>query len=93
MSRVVVSEYMTRFSIVSVFNHPNATATSAPVDLSPALQVGDVYELRDPYDLWGAPVLCGTYQGGAVTLPISGKVCGYVLVNKRITVEGETVNR
>ncbi len=45
---------------------------SVPVDLSGVLGIGDEYELRNVQDVFGAPVLSGTYQGGVVNLPMSG---------------------
>ena len=45
---------------------------SVSVDLSQVLSPGDVYELRNVQDLWGAPLLSGTYGGGAVNVPMGG---------------------
>ena len=42
------------------------------VDVSAVLSPGDVYELRNVQDLWGPPLVSGTYAGGAITVPMSG---------------------
>ena len=42
------------------------------VDVSSVFPVGAKYEVRNVQDYWGAPVLVGTYQGGRITLPMSG---------------------
>ena len=55
---------------VTVFNW-NLT-TSVDVDLSAVLTLGDGYEVRAAQDFFGAPVLTGTYSGGALTLPLKG---------------------
>jgi hypothetical protein len=53
---------------VVVYNWTDAGAVS--VDLSPILEPGDVFEIHSVYDLWGTPVLSGTYGGGTVSLPM-----------------------
>src|SRR5205823_14806123 len=45
---------------------------SVPVDLSGVLEVGDRFEVHNVQDLWGTPVISGTYGGGAVSLPMNG---------------------
>jgi len=45
---------------------------SVAVNLSGVLSVGNVYEVRNVQDLWGAPVASGTYGGGSVNVPMSG---------------------
>ncbi|MCP9496173.1 MAG: right-handed parallel beta-helix repeat-containing protein [Pyrinomonadaceae bacterium MAG19_C2-C3] len=40
------------------------------VDVSQVLPRGATFELRNVQDLFGAPVLTGTYNGGALTLPM-----------------------
>jgi len=49
-----------------------AREQSARVDLSTAMRVGTRYELRNVQDLFGKPVLSGTYAGGAVEIPMTG---------------------
>jgi hypothetical protein len=48
-----------------------ANATTASVDLSHVLSVGDTYTVHNVRDLFGSPVLAGTYAGGSVTLPLA----------------------
>jgi hypothetical protein len=43
-----------------------------PVDVSAALRVGDRYEVRNVQDVFGAPVVSGTYGGSTITLPMAG---------------------
>src|SRR5207247_882188 len=45
---------------------------SVPVDLSGVLEVGDRFEVRNVQDLWGTPVISGTYRGGPVSFPMNG---------------------
>jgi hypothetical protein len=45
---------------------------SVPVDLSGVLRIGDRFEVRNVQDLWGTPVVEGTYGGGAVNVPMNG---------------------
>ena len=43
------------------------------MDLSTAgLTSGQRFEIRDVHDLFGAPVVSGTYTGAPVTLPMTG---------------------
>ena len=53
---------------VVVFNWTNAGAVS--VDLSKVLRSGDAYEILNVQDLFGSPVVSGTYTGGSVSLPV-----------------------
>jgi hypothetical protein len=46
-------------------------ATSASVDLSGVLRVGQGYEVRRARNLYGSAVSSGTYTGGLVSLPVS----------------------
>jgi hypothetical protein len=36
------------------------------------LSPGDRYEVRNVQKLFGAPIASGTFNGGAITLPMSG---------------------
>ena len=45
---------------------------AVPVDLSGVVQVGDVYEIRNVQNFFGAAVATGTYGGGPVDVPMSG---------------------
>jgi hypothetical protein len=55
---------------VVIYNWPRLGAV--PVDLSGVLTAGDRFELRNVQDLWGSPVVSGTYAGGLVSVPMSG---------------------
>ena len=45
---------------------------SVSVDLSNVLAVGQQFEIRNVQDLWGTPIVSGTYGGGSVTVPMGG---------------------
>jgi len=42
------------------------------VSLSTIVRTGARYEVRNAQDVFGAAVLSGTYDGGFVTIPMSG---------------------
>jgi hypothetical protein len=42
------------------------------VDASSVLSVGQSYEVRDAQNFFGAPVSSGTYNGGSISLPMTG---------------------
>jgi hypothetical protein len=44
--------------------------SSVSVDLSGVLQAGAAFEVRNAQDFFAAPVLSGTYAGGAVSIPM-----------------------
>jgi hypothetical protein len=54
---------------VVVYNWERAREVSA--DLTGVLAPGDRYEVVNVRDLFGAPVAAGTYQGGAVAIPVA----------------------
>ncbi|HWC72802.1 MAG TPA: Ig-like domain-containing protein, partial [Gemmatimonadales bacterium] len=45
---------------------------SVPVDLSGVVTPGNRYEVRNVQDLFGTPVVSGTYSGGTVSVPMDG---------------------
>ena len=45
---------------------------NVPVNLSNVLQVGAHYEVRNVQDVFGVPVVSGTYAGGSVGFPMTG---------------------
>ena len=45
---------------------------TVPVSLANVVRVGAHYEVRNVQDLFGAPVVSGTYGGGSVSFPMSG---------------------
>jgi len=55
---------------VVVYNWPRLP--SVAVNLTGVLTPGDRYEVHNVQDLWGAPVLSGSYGGGAVSIPMNG---------------------
>ena len=55
-------------AIVVVYNWSGST--SAQVDLSEVLAAGQPYTVHHVYRLFGDPVAQGTYQGGAVSVPL-----------------------
>ena len=54
-----------------VINNP-AKQGSVAVNLSAVLHVGDRFEVRSVQDLFGTPVVSGTYDGSAVQIPMRG---------------------
>jgi hypothetical protein len=54
-------------AIVNFTNRPGVD-----VDLGGLLRSGDRYEIRNVQDLWGSPVVSGTFTGSAVTIPMAG---------------------
>ena len=46
-------------------------ASTVNVDLSSVLKPGDQFEIHHVFDLVGAPILTGTYDGGPVSIPQS----------------------
>lgn len=55
---------------IAVFNWGRESEVA--VDLSGVLQPGDRYQIRNVQDLFGIPVVHGTYQGAPVHLPMTG---------------------
>ena len=55
---------------ITVFNW--ASAATASVDLTGVLAPGTGFEIRNAQDFFGAPVLTGTYDGGSVSIPLTG---------------------
>ena len=54
---------------ITVYNWGLAPTVS--VDVSGVLSVGQAYEVRNAQDWFGAPVVTGTYEGGAIALPMT----------------------
>lgn len=57
-------------ALVVVYNFGNQGSIS--VNLSGVLADGQRYEVRNVQDIYGSPVAAGTYNGGSITLPVSG---------------------
>jgi hypothetical protein len=49
-----------------------AGQSSVSVDVSSVLPVGTAYEVRNAQNYYATPVLSGVYQGGALSLPMTG---------------------
>lgn len=52
---------------------------SVNVSLAKVLRVGQRYELRDVQDVYGKPVIAGTFAGDSVRVPVSGKFKTFLL--------------
>lgn len=68
--KVSPNKYEAGRANISVFNWQNLPSVS--VSLASFLPVGAKYEIRNAQNFFGPPVASGTYDGGAVTLPMSG---------------------
>lgn len=69
-TKVVVRKVLPEVGRANVVVYNWGGDASVPVDLSGIVPTGATYEIRNVQDLFGAPVVSGTYGGGAVTLPI-----------------------
>ena len=71
-TRVIVrpNPYEAGRANIVVYNWSDQAAVA--VDLTRVLSLGATYEIRNVQNLFGPPVVAGTYRGGAVTLPLSG---------------------
>ncbi|HEX7122534.1 MAG TPA: Ig-like domain-containing protein [Gemmatimonadaceae bacterium] len=69
-TRVFVREnpYEQGRAMVVVYNWSRLGAVSA--DLSGILRAGDPYVVRSVQDLYGTPLVAGTYNGGLITIPM-----------------------
>jgi len=54
-----------------VIHNPTSAAT-VNVDISHIVTNGNTYAILSVYDLFGTPVLSGTYTGGTVAVPLTG---------------------
>jgi len=68
-STVIVrpNQYESGRAFVTVWNWNRAASVNA--DLSRVLRAGDRYQVHHVYDVYGAPVASGTYNGTPVALP------------------------
>jgi hypothetical protein len=69
-TKVVVRKVLPEVGRANVVVYNWGGDASVSVDLSGIMPTGASYEIRNVQDLFGAPVVSGTYGGGAVTLPI-----------------------
>lgn len=68
--KISPNKYETGRANISVFNWQNLPSVS--VNLSSVLPVGTKYEIRNAQNFYGSPVVTGTYDGGNVSLPMTG---------------------
>ena len=54
---------------VIVYNWPQSSTVQA--DLSAILRAGQAFTIHSVQDLWGRPLVSGTYGGGTVSLPMT----------------------
>ncbi len=71
---VTPNQYDDDRGIVTIWN--GEERTSVAVNVSSILEVGDRYEIYDGQNLGGAPIMTGTYTGGALTFPMTGRSVG-----------------
>jgi hypothetical protein len=64
---VRANKYEPGRAIVTCWNWTGAGQLD--VNLSEVLQVGDNYEIRHVFNLFGAPLLSGVYGGGSISIP------------------------
>ncbi len=65
--RVRPNQYDEGRAHIAVLNWPRKETVE--VDLSDALEPGTPFRIFNVQDLWGEPVVSGTYEGGTVTIP------------------------
>ena len=72
MTQVVVrpNAYEPGRAHIAVYNPSGQASVSVPI--GGLLNVGDRFEVRNVQDLFGPAVASGTYQGGSITLPMTG---------------------
>jgi hypothetical protein len=61
------NQYEAGRAFVTVWNWDGATALN--IDLSKVLQTGDSFVVHHVFDVFGAAVASGTYNGGPVSIP------------------------
>src|SRR5690606_4367227 len=67
---------------ITVYNWGSASQVS--VNLSNVLTAGDTYEIRDVQNFFGSPVASGTYSGGTVVIPMTGRTTAVPAGRSRI---------
>jgi hypothetical protein len=55
-------------------------ASHVAVDLSGFLDVGQKYQILDPRDFFGAPLLHGVFDGSPVPVPVPGEFGAYIIL-------------
>jgi hypothetical protein len=67
---IPATKYNAKYGHACYFNW--SLGTGVNVDLSTILAVGDHYEVYNAQDIFGEPILTGTYVGGLVVFPVTG---------------------
>lgn len=67
---ILPNTYEAGRAFIVVYNF--ALQAAVDVDLSGVLHSGGRFEIRNVQDVYGAPVVTGTYAGGAVSIPMKG---------------------
>ena len=67
---VRANKYEPGRALVVVYNFGSQNSVS--VNLSNVLASGQRYEVRNVQDMFGTPVASGTYNGGSITVPMTG---------------------
>jgi len=55
---------------ITIYNW--ALTASVPVDVSRVLRLRSPYEVRNVQDFFGNPVASGIYEGGSISIPMTG---------------------
>jgi hypothetical protein len=64
---------------LAVFNW--AKKPGVHLEPKPFLGVGQKYRLMNPRDFFGRPVVSGTFDGGAIRVPVDGEFAAFVLLS------------
>lgn len=75
----VPNEYDNKLAYIHIMNYPLGSGAPANVTPSGFLDIGEKYALLNPTNMFGQPVMRGTYSGGTILVPTSGQVTQYVM--------------
>lgn len=76
--RIVPNRYDADRAHLAVLNWENKP--SVRLDVSSFLRSGDRFRVMDPRDLFGKPVLRGSYDGKPLDVPVTGEFAAFVLL-------------
>ena len=81
--RVIVraNKYDENRAHVAIYNW---TGKDAGVDLKQFLKPGDAYRLMDPRGFYGKPVLSGTYDGKAISVPMKNRKFAALILLRQV---------
>jgi hypothetical protein len=67
---------------IAIFNWSRTPTVALDLGklLGKNLKTGDAYQLHNPRDVFGKPVVEGVYDGKPVAAPVKGEFAAYVLV-------------